>query len=78
MGTIFPRTRSSISPSSMARVIVGREWNESVMIDDSGCPLAQAPALPRAIRSRQSSASSRAVSAVLMSRSSWPRLSGRR
>ena len=31
---------------------------------------------PRAVRSRQSIASSRAVRAVLMSRSSWPRLGG--
>ena len=34
------------------------------------------PAWPRAVRSRQSIASSRAVSAVLMSRSSCPRLAG--
>ena len=34
------------------------------------------PALPRALLSRQSISSSRAVSAVLMSRSSWPRLGG--
>ena len=72
------KTRSGITPRSMARVIGGPEWNGSAMMDDSGSPLAQAPALPRAVRSRQSSVSSRAVSAVLMSRSSWPRLSGRR
>jgi hypothetical protein len=36
----------------------------------------QIPPLPRAVRSRQSIASSRAVSAVLMSKSSCPRLSG--
>ena len=72
------KTRSGITPRSMARVIGGPEWNGSAMMDDSGSPLAQAPALPRAVRSRQSSVSSRAVNAVLMSRSSWPRLSGRR
>lgn len=35
-----------------------------------------APTLPRAVRSRQSISSSRAVSAVLISRSSCPRLAG--
>jgi hypothetical protein len=60
----------------MARVIVGLEWNGLVMIDDLGADLTQVPALPRAVPSRQSISSIHAVSAVLMSKSSCPRLAG--
>jgi hypothetical protein len=46
----------------------------SLRATGSGRSAAHGPALPRAVRSRQSRASSRAVSAVLMRRSSCPRL----